>query len=78
MMVDAESLDALKSMRITLPEKVFVEWVIDFDEQKLIHVVNDDNNRLVEVPEGDWGPLTELEHFESEEPEFFEASDEPE
>ena len=70
-LIDAESLDAVKQMSMDLPENVFVEWLIDFDERKMIHVSMTNEGRLVEVPEGDWGPLTEYEHFVDEQPDFF-------
>lgn len=70
-LIDAESLDAVKQMDMELPAPIFVEWLIDFEERKMIHVSLTNEGRLVEVPEGDWGPLTEYEHFVDEEPDFF-------
>lgn len=77
MMLDADSLEAVKKIKLDLHEKIFVEWLIDFEERKLIHVSRNNEGKLVEVPEGDWGPLTEYEHFVDEQPDFFtEAADE--
>lgn len=74
--IDAESLSALKTMKIGIdPERFNVEWVIDFDERKMIHVALDSDGILHEVPEGQWGALTKMEHFKEEHPDFFEEGE---
>jgi hypothetical protein len=48
------------------PENVFVEHLVDFQNQAVIPVVLKGDGTLMEVPEGEFGEATPAEYFENQ------------
>lgn len=65
LIVDSESFDAIRTTEID-PERVFVEWVVDFENKEIIRAAMKVTGELIEVPEGDYGEQTTAEQFEQE------------
>ena len=62
--IDAESRDVIATGLD--PQKVFVEHLVDFENQEVIPVVLMDDGKLMRIAEGDFGELTPAEFFENQ------------
>ena len=61
--IDSESREAIPTG--LNPEQVFVEHLVDFENQVVIPVVLKGDGTLMEVPDGDYGEATPAEYFEN-------------
>lgn len=64
MIVEAESRDAISTELDG--KRVYVEHLVDFENQTVTPVALTSDNRLIEVPEGGFGEATPAEYFEEE------------
>ncbi len=63
-MIDSESRETMATGLD--PEQVFVEHLVDFENQQVIPVVLKGDGTLMEVPDGEYGEATPAEYFENE------------
>ena len=63
-MIDSESRDVIPTGLD--PTRVFVEHLVDFENQVVIPVVLKGDGTLMEVPDGAYGEATPAEYFENQ------------
>jgi len=63
-MIDSESRETMATGLD--PEQVFVEHLVDFENQQVIPVVLKGDGTLMEVPDGEYGEATPAEYFENQ------------
>jgi hypothetical protein len=62
--IDSESKDVITTDLD--PTSVFVEHLVDFENQEVIPVVLMGDGKLMRVPDGDFGELTPADFFENQ------------
>jgi hypothetical protein len=65
--IDSESLETAMTSVVPVDiEGIFVEHVVDFENEEIIPVAMTEYRTLIRVPDGDFGVETPTEYFESQ------------
>lgn len=63
--IDSESLETALTTVVPVDiDGIFVEQIVDFENQEIIPVAMTDGGTLIRVPDGDFGVETPTEYFE--------------
>lgn len=63
--IDSDSLDSALNTIVPVKEvDIFVEHIVDFENDEIIPVAMTDARKLIRVPDGDFGVETPTEYFE--------------
>jgi len=66
--IDSDSLDSALATIVPIDaENIFVEHVVDFENEEIIPVVLTEARTLIRVPDADFGVETPAEYFEEPE-----------